>query len=215
MNQRIQDKANDDKNNEAGTAATENTASDELQLGLQALSGNNCPSVASPHSSLASTRAGRVKPLPGRFQRFLGRMQGELLDICLIRRRSATIQIVAPLGGVLIRDKGRNGHENYRPGNCSALCFGHIPFSRYSDHHPQMMAVLNEDFTLVDAPALLPKPGGYYLVQVGVSVSVKTVLSEVQVGFSNTAFNSEVTGNGGSLFTDPDFGIVAWTPDNP
>jgi hypothetical protein len=80
---------------------------------------------------------------------------------------------------------------------------------------PLASAVLNPDFTLVD-PAMI-RPDGrlvpredYYLIQVDVSMRIYD-LQPGQEGFSNTAFNVAVHGDG-TAYSDIDLGLMKWQP---
>lgn len=83
---------------------------------------------------------------------------------------------------------------------------------------PRVVAVLNSDFSEID-PSLIVSDGVLksrpesYLLQVTVR-AVTTGLGGAAVGFSNTAFNTTITGDGKAFF-DADLGLSAWNPDNP
>ncbi len=78
---------------------------------------------------------------------------------------------------------------------------------------PSAWSVMNPDFTPVD-PAMI-RPDGrlmprddYYLIQVDVSMRIYD-LQPGQEGFSNTAFNVEVYGDG-EAYSDVDLGLMKW-----
>lgn len=85
--------------------------------------------------------------------------------------------------------------------------------------NPVSSWVLNPDFTPVAetdilGPGLLRPRDDAYLIQVDVSMRIYD-LQPGQVGFSNTAFNVELGGNG-AAYSDLNLGIRAWTPaDGP
>ncbi len=83
---------------------------------------------------------------------------------------------------------------------------------------PIATAVLNEDFSAVGEEffvgerKLRPRAEPY-LIQVDVSMRIFD-LQPGQVGFSNTAFNMAVEGDGTAYF-NPAWGLPKWNPDNP
>lgn len=85
---------------------------------------------------------------------------------------------------------------------------------------PTISQVLNADFTPVDPAAIVgpntlaAKPGDYYLLQVDVRMKIDG-LGGNAVGFSNTAFNVDIKGNGASAYSDTSLGINAYSADNP